>query len=223
LFLGLTDIPLQVPGKILAVPADKSIEFMLLLVFCSMEKALLRTEYKQKRNALSSGQQLRNDDLLLLQFQQLDFSGVNTMMTYWPLTNQAEPNTHLFSGYLRHMIPGLSISYPKLNGVNSMDAILIDEETVYQTGNWGITEPGSGPVIAPVEIDLILVPLLVFDEQGYRVGYGKGYYDRFLSNCREDAILVGLSYFDPVALITDTDEFDIPLTFGITPQHIYEF
>ena len=188
-----------------------------------MDKASLRIDYKQKRKALSTGEQLRYDDLLLIQFQQLDFSGVKSMMTYWPLSGQAEPNTHLFSGYLRHMIPGLAITYPKVNGANGMDAVLIQEETLYSTSNWGITEPESGTILAPAALDLILVPLLVFDESGYRVGYGKGYYDRFLANCRQDALLIGFSYFDPIPLITDTDEFDIPLSFGITPLHIYEF
>lgn len=188
-----------------------------------MNKTALRIEYKKKRNELSPAHKLRLDDLLLMQFQQINFSGVQSFMTYWPMQHQVEPNTHLFSSYLRHMIPGLNILYPKVNGKDTMDAILIDENTVYETSNWGITEPESGSVFAPLNIDMILVPLLVFDRQGYRLGYGKGYYDRFLAQCREDAVVVGLSYFDPIGAIADTHEFDIPLTIGLTPQHIYEF
>jgi len=188
-----------------------------------MNKTQLRAEYKQKRSELSPGLQLRLNDLLLLQFQQIDFSGVQSFMTYWPMQHQAEPNTHLFSGYLRHMIPGLNILYPKVNGKDTMDAILINEDTVYDTSKWGITEPRSGPVFSPQDIDMILVPLLVFDRKGYRLGFGRGYYDRFLAQCREDAVVIGLSYFEPVDAITDTHEFDIPLNIGLTPQHIYEF
>lgn len=188
-----------------------------------MNKTQLRAEYKQKRSELSPGHQLRLNDLLLLQFQQIDFSGVQSFMTYWPMQHQAEPNTHLFSGYLRHMIPGLNILYPKVNGKDTMDAILINEDTVYDTSKWGITEPRSGPVFSPQDIDMILVPLLVFDRKGYRLGFGRGYYDRFLAQCREDAVVIGLSYFEPVDAITDTHEFDIPLNIGLTPQHIYEF
>jgi 5-formyltetrahydrofolate cyclo-ligase len=65
--------------------------------------------------------------------------------------------------------------------------------------------------------------LLIFDQKGYRVGYGKGYYDRFLANCSNNAILLGISFFEPIQIIKDTHEFDIPLTIGLTPEQIYEF
>ncbi len=188
-----------------------------------MNKEEIRIQFKSERKLLSSKDCLQFDDLLLIQFQQIDFSCVQSVMTYWPLSKQVEPNTHLFSGYLRHMIPGLKITYPKINSNNEMEAILIDENTKYVTNNWGITEPKEGLLIEPTSIDMILVPLLIFDQKGYRVGYGKGYYDRFLANTSEEAILVGFSYFEPIQIITDTNEFDIPLTVGITPSHIYEF
>ena len=188
-----------------------------------MNKAEIRSLFKAKRKLLSSKTCLQYDDLLLIQFQQIDFSSVQSVMTYWPSSKQIEPNTHLFSGYLRHMIPALEISYPKMNSNNEIDAILIDENTIYETNEWGITEPKEGLLIEPTSIDMILVPLLIFDQKGYRVGYGKGFYDRFLANTNKDAILVGFSYFDPIQIISDTNEFDIPLTLGITPAHIYEF
>ena len=188
-----------------------------------MNKEQLRSQFKEKRKLLSSKECLKLDDLLLIQFQQIDISSVQSVMSYWPLLKQVEPNTHLFSGYLRHMIPGLNISYPKINGNDQLDAILIDENTKYATNEWGITEPKDGKKIAPISIDMILVPLLIFDKKGYRVGYGKGYYDRFLANTKAGAVLVGISYFEPVQMIADTHEFDIPLTLVITPQHIYEF
>jgi 5-formyltetrahydrofolate cyclo-ligase len=65
--------------------------------------------------------------------------------------------------------------------------------------------------------------MLICDTKGYRVGYGKGFYDRYLAHCRKDVVKIGFSYFDPVEKITDTDQFDVPLTYCITPQHIYEF
>jgi len=188
-----------------------------------MNKEQLRSQFKEKRKLLSSKDCLRYDDLLLIQFQQIVFSAIQSLMTYWPLSKQIEPNTHLFSGYLRHLIPGLKICYPKMNSNNQIEAILIDENTKYVTNELGITEPKEGLLIEPSSIDMVLVPLFIFDQNGYRVGYGKGHYDRFLANSKEDAILVGLSYFEPIQMITDTNEFDIPLTLGITPTHIYEF
>ena len=84
-------------------------------------------------------------------------------------------------------------------------------------------EPAGGKPVSEDQIDVVIVPLLVFDEKGNRVGYGKGFYDRFLSRCREDVIKIGLSFFDAEKRIDDTDEFDIPLTYCITPGKIYEF
>jgi len=69
----------------------------------------------------------------------------------------------------------------------------------------------------------VLVPLLSFDKKGFRVGYGKGFYDRFLMQCKSDCIKIGLSYFDPIDVIDDADEFDVPLDFCITPQKVYVF
>jgi 5-formyltetrahydrofolate cyclo-ligase len=104
-----------------------------------------------------------------------------------------------------------------------MSAIMVDDETAFEENKYGITEPVDGEVIDPQEIDMVLVPLFAFDKNGNRVGYGKGYYDRFLKNCREDVILVGISYFEPVEKIYDTHDYDVPLNFCITPQNLYEF
>ncbi len=162
--------------------------------------------------------------MMLLQFQQFNFNSVKIVLTYWGVQKNNEPNTHLFSSYLRHIIPGLNIVYPVSNfATNGMKAILIDEETVYKTNEYGITEPKSGIEINAKEIDLILVPMIICDMQGYRVGYGKGFYDRFLAKCNQDVTTIGFSYFEPINKIDDINEFDIPLCCCITPNKIYEF
>lgn len=188
-----------------------------------MLKADLRRIYINKRKELHGADQLKLDDLLLIQFQQINFENIQTVLSYWPMANQSEPNTHLFNGYLRHMIPQLQLAYPVVQDQEKMQAILVNEDTVYQTNQWGITEPKNGEPISLSEIDLVLVPLLVFDEAGFRVGFGKGYYDRFLSEKEDHTALIGFSYFEPIPLISDTHEFDIPLHLGITPKRIYEF
>jgi 5-formyltetrahydrofolate cyclo-ligase len=70
---------------------------------------------------------------------------------------------------------------------------------------------------------MVIVPMLAFDRQGNRVGYGKGYYDSFLKQCRPDCIKVGVCYFEPIAQIDDAGDFDVPLNFCITPQQVYVF
>lgn len=189
-----------------------------------MYKQELRELYKAKRKALSDKERLRLDDLILLRFQQFDYSDIQTLLSYWPVARMAEPNTLPFSGYLRHLIPGLRVAYPITNTVtNEMKAVAITEETIYHTSPLGLTEPKEGEELAGSEIDLVLVPMLACDMDGFRVGYGKGYYDRFLAKCRENIVKIGFSYFEPVHQITDRNQFDVPLTYCITPWQIYEF
>ncbi len=189
-----------------------------------MIKQQLRKIYKQKRAELPSAEKLKLDDLMLIKFQQLFFEDVQMLFTYWPMANYAEPNTLLFSSYLRHMIPGLQIAYPVCDFLTAgMQAVLINEETVYHTNTLGITQPKEGEIAAPELIDLVFVPMLACNNEGYRVGYGKGFYDHYLAQCREGVLKIGFSYFEPVAHIDDIDPFDIPLNFCITPEAVYEF
>ena len=189
-----------------------------------MNKQSLRQLYKLKRIELLEKERMRLDDLMLIAFQQINYSAIKTVLSYWPISGYAEPNTQLFSGYLQHMIPDISLAYPYSESEKlGITALAINVNTVYQTNRLGITEPTAGTVLEPSNIDLILVPLLICDRSGYRVGYGKGYYDRYLAKCRKNVVKVGFSYFEPVEKITDTNQFDVPLTYCITPQHTYEF
>ena len=70
---------------------------------------------------------------------------------------------------------------------------------------------------------MVLTPLLAFDKKGNRVGFGKGYYDKFFSQCRSDVIKIGLSFFEAEDLIDDINSYDIPLNFCVTPQTVYRF
>jgi 5-formyltetrahydrofolate cyclo-ligase len=189
-----------------------------------MIKEELRKIYKAQRKEISAQHKMKLDDLLLLEFQKFDYASVQTVLSYWPIKGQAEPDTHLFTRYLTHFLPEINLAYPVMNMVTmQMVAIRVDDTTAYQTNQWGITEPIGGMLIEPHKIDMILVPLLVCDKKGHRVGYGKGFYDRYLAQCREDTVKMGFSYFPAVEKISDTHQFDVPLTYCITPRQIYEF
>lgn len=189
-----------------------------------MTKKELRKIYRDKRLNISSKEKLKLDDLLLIRFQQLYFENVQILLTYWPKATVNEPNTLLFSSYLRHMIPSLLIAYPVCDVfTGTMQAVLINEETIYRDNAFGIKEPSEGEISAPQNIDVVFVPLIIYDTAGYRVGYGRGFYDRYLVQCRADIIKVGFSYFDPVERIEDRDVFDVPLNFCVTPEKVYEF
>lgn len=106
---------------------------------------------------------------------------------------------------------------------NTLMHILWEEDTPLAMNSWGITEPEYGEEVLPEQLDMILIPLLVFDRKGNRIGYGKGFYDRFLAKCRHDAIKVGLSCFEPAEEISDVDQYDVPLDLCITPGKIWYF
>jgi 5-formyltetrahydrofolate cyclo-ligase len=190
-----------------------------------MTKAALREMYKQKRTALPEKERLRLTDLLLIQFQRMEIPyDANVLMSYWPLEKHAEINTFLMTDYLQFRIPGLQIAYPVADFADStMKIMLTGDNTDFEKNKYGIAEPVNGIEIVPADIDMLFVPLLAFDKNGYRVGYGKGFYDRFLPICRQDSLKIGFSYFEPVAPIDDIGDFDVPLTTGITPGELYEF
>ena len=97
------------------------------------------------------------------------------------------------------------------------------QSTDFANSDWGIPEPVGGLVIEPVKFDIILLPLLAFDLKGNRVGYGKGFYDRYLALCRPDCLKIGISLFDPVDLIDEVESHDIPLYIAICPAKLYDF
>ena len=99
----------------------------------------------------------------------------------------------------------------------------IEYNSTYQINKYGIKEPIDLPLFDVKKIEIVLVPLLIFDKEGHRVGYGGGYYDKFLTNLKSNVIKIGLSLFDPVNKIQDIKKHDIKLDKVITPETIYEF
>ena len=70
---------------------------------------------------------------------------------------------------------------------------------------------------------VVFIPLLAFDQKGNRVGYGKGFYDKFLEQCKPKTVKIGLSFFSTEEEISDIYKNDISLDYCVTPQTIYKF
>jgi 5-formyltetrahydrofolate cyclo-ligase len=102
---------------------------------------------------------------------------------------------------------------------------LTDKKSKFKKSDWGILEPEDGSAIKldPKDIDIIFIPLLAIDTRGHRVGYGKGFYDRFLALTKPDAIKIGLGLENPIEPIEDLNPYDIALDFAITPDSVYRF
>lgn len=189
-----------------------------------MTKAALRKVYKEKRLQLLHQQIEKFTNLLLINFQQIQLPFLSCIHTYIASEKLAEIDTSAITRFLQFKNPGLKILIPKIDITSGlMQHFLFDDEIELADNLFGIAEPVAGEITQPDEIDLVLVPLLAFDTDGYRVGYGKGYYDKFLSQCREDVIKIGLSFFEPVDEIDDINQFDISLNYCVTPQEVYEF
>lgn len=187
-----------------------------------MLKSEARKLLQEKRKALTTSACLKLDDLLLIQFQRLDWSNILCVGNFFPINAQNEPNSLLLAKYLKAIIPGLILAYP----IIQTDRLQMDffAETERLTENkWGIHEPLPLNKVLPNQMDAILVPLLGFDENGQRIGFGKGYYDRYFQQYPKAGLRIGISYFDPIPIIQDTHQFDVPLTHCITPWNNYEF
>ena len=189
-----------------------------------MNKAALRAEYKTRRSALLPSTIAKSDDLLLINFQKLALQVPGTILGYAASEERNEFDPVNIHRYCNFMHPGLIYGIPVVSEESGMmEAIQVDDHTRYTLNRYGIAEPVGGKRIDPDEIDMVLLPLLCFDRRGYRVGYGKGYYDRFLARCVPDVIKIGFSYFEPIEEIADVHENDIPMDHCITPENIYTF
>ena len=101
--------------------------------------------------------------------------------------------------------------------------ILINKQTRFVENRFKILEPDSTKEILPAEIEVVFIPLLCFDKHGNRVGYGGGYYDRFLKKTRRSCLKIGLCFFEPVDFIKGISKTDITLDMCVTPEKIYNF
>jgi 5-formyltetrahydrofolate cyclo-ligase len=189
-----------------------------------MTKKEARKIYKAKRDEVTAAQKTRWDDLVLIQFQTLELPFLSTVLSFYSIEENNEVDSFLLTDFLRFRNPSLNIAYPRMDvATTTMQAIIAPADAAFDTNEFGITEPTGGEIVPANEIELVIVPMLAFDKAGHRVGYGKGYYDRFLSRCDPGCLKVGVSYFEPVEAIEDAADFDVTLDFCITPQNVYVF
>lgn len=189
-----------------------------------MTKADIRSIYLEKRCQLSSRDLNTFQDLLLIRFQELSLGYFHLVHAYLPLFEKNEPDPSPLLEWLTFKDPGMHLTFSKIHPETlAMTHFLHDGDTLFEKNEYGIVEPTGGVKINPQDIELAFVPLLAFDALGNRVGYGKGYYDRFLAQCSKEIIKVGLCFFPPVESVEDISFFDKKLDFCITPDRVYAF
>lgn len=188
-----------------------------------MTKEDIRIQYKHKRRKLSDAEKDKFEDLMLIQFQKLNIFERSKIMSYAPIKVQNEYNPYLAESYCLFKNREVTFAFPIIDRITeTMNAFSVNVDTIFEENVYGISEPIDGLKISPKEIQLIFVPLLAFDKNGYRVGYGKGYYDKFIKLCNPNVVKVGFSFFDAIE-IDDINYFDKKLDYCITPYQTYTF
>lgn len=183
-----------------------------------MQKSQLRKIYKQKRAILSEKEIEEFQESIYQQVFDYDFSEYKNIHIFLPIEKQKEIDTYPIINLLRKEEKQVIISKSDFK-TNTLEHFVFDENTELKVNKYGIPEPIAAKKIDVKEIDLVFVPLLISDKENYRVGYGKGFYDRFLSDCQSKVKTIGLNFFNPISKIQDSNDFDIPLSEIIYPKN----
>jgi 5-formyltetrahydrofolate cyclo-ligase len=190
-----------------------------------MTKRELRKLYLQKREALSEAKYGQLTFQLYQNFfSSIDLSFIKVLHTFLPIAAKKEVDTWLIIDRIKREFPHIRISIPKVNSQTGVfDSFYFEGLHQLTTNEWGIQEPKQGIPTEPEKVDLVLIPLLAYDKKGHRVGYGKGFYDKFLATCRPDCKKIGLSLFEAQEKIADVKDFDVQMDHCITPHAVINF
>ena len=182
-----------------------------------MKKQELRALYKQKRKDLTEIQIKGFQENIYQQIYNLDLSTVKNVHLFLSMPKFKEIDTAPLITYFRNKNKRIVVSKCNFKD-NTLSHFYLEENTLLSMNKFGVLEPVAAELVEENKLDLIFIPMLISDDKKFRVGYGKGFYDRFLSNCRKDAKFIGLNFFPPITAIEDKNEFDIPLHQVIYPK-----
>lgn len=200
------------------------IHLTLALTSFVMTKSEARKEFLKKRQALTDAQR----DVLNLQlYHRLFASGyidlVHTLHIFLSMERTREPDTWQIIDRIRREMPNIRLVIPRVNDDGTMDHLYFEGLHQLKQSAMGILEPSQGVPASIHKIDMVLVPLVAVDVEGNRVGYGKGFYDRFLKDCRKDCKKIGISFFTPVEKFSDVQPHDVSMDVCFTPGGVFVF
>ena len=193
-----------------------------------LTKAALRRTALARRGALTAAEVAERSELLAAQlFQHFPVAEWRWLHVFLPLVAKNEPDTwaiirRIWAG---HLPVRLAAPVVQPDGV-SLRHYELTAATPLRPNRWGIPEPaGTAAEVAPAAFDAVLVPLLACDAAGQRVGYGGGFYDRFLAQCRPGTVFIGLNILDepPGPPLADALATDVALTALATPAGVWRF
>ncbi len=189
-----------------------------------MLKSELRELFLKKRNALTESQfkelneHLCNQVMLFIK----DLPANQVIGSFLPIKKKHEIDTDTIHEQLRNFPFLHTLVFPRVEGENKMSFYKIESNSDIEISTWGIPEPKQiiHNLAKSQDLQTLFIPLLAFDKRGHRVGYGKGFYDKYLSTCSPNLIKIGLSLFDEISIIDDLESTDIALDIIITPFEV---
>lgn len=187
-----------------------------------MNKKELRKKYKDLRKTLNENE---IEDLSLAianQTLKLPIWNFENYHLFLTITEHREVDTEFLLQILSGKDKNVILSRSDFE-TREMNHVLLTDNLKIVKNEWNIPEPVGGIPIANEMIDVVFIPLLAYDKKGNRIGYGKGFYDLFLSKCKKEVVKIGLSFFEPEEEIQDVFESDIALDYCVTPNTIYNF
>jgi 5-formyltetrahydrofolate cyclo-ligase len=190
-----------------------------------MHKIQLRKEFLAKRNLLTETEASKLCEQIASQFfKTFDLSSFAAIHIFLPIKEKKEIDTYLIIERLWKDWPNITVVISKSDMITcTIQNFIYSPQTKVVANKWGIPEPEGAQSFPDEKIDMVLLPLLAFDLYGNRVGYGKGFYDRFILNLRKNVVKCGLSFFEPVPQIVDTNDYDQKLNICITSEKVYNF
>lgn len=185
-------------------------------------KKELRLHYKNLRKELSEEDIEEKSIAITNQLIKLSIWDKTYYHVFLPIEEQKEVNTefilHLLSGKDKEIVVSKSNFETRI-----MSHFLLTDNTKIRKNEYNIPEPANGLAVPSSAIEVVFVPLLAFDIFGNRIGYGKGFYDKFLAECQPETIKIGLSFFEAADQIDDVFESDVKLDYCVTPEKVYGF
>jgi 5-formyltetrahydrofolate cyclo-ligase len=187
-----------------------------------MLKKELRQKYKELRKQLSENEIEELSLQIANQLIRLDIWQHSFYHLFLPIESQKEVNTEYILQVLAGKDKNIVLSKSDFS-TREMTHFLLTDNTTIKKNEYDIPEPIDGLEVPVSKIDVVFVPLLAFDENGNRVGYGKGFYDKFLAACKPEILKIGVSFFESENVISDVLNTDIQLDLCITPTKVYNF
>ena len=140
-----------------------------------------------------------------------------TVMFFVSFGNEA--STHEM---IKESLRNKTVIVPKVMHHEIEPSVIIDFDNLIPTGKFSIPEPIEIMKIAYKNIDLVLVPGIAFDKEGYRLGYGFGFYDKFLKKVPK-AVKIGLAFDFQVVDKVPREEHDVPVNIIVTDKRVVEY